>query len=413
LSISVSAPVSPGISADFFRHVIVWLMFATSFVVMIEPAPCDLLFLLAFALFLPSGLRPSVATMPLLVLLVLFMIGGLISLSLVYTDTRAVMYIIVSAYMALSSVFLAFYLAHDAEWRSGLATKGWTAGALIATVFGIVGALDIAGTGELMSLQGRAQGLFKDPNVYSTFIVLPCVLLFQKILLGNTRALFVTFLMLLFLLAGLFLAFSRGAWLNFIAASALVVLINFLLAPDIRRRARIFMIVISGLVVATVLMAGLLMIEPVRDLFFERFSAVQSYDGGETGRFGNQLLSLPVLLVSPLGIGPINFRHLFYQDPHNVYINAFASYGWLGGFSYFALVISTIAVGVKSVLRTSSLQPLAIASLCVFFSTALQGVQIDTDHWRHFYWLLGLVWGLYAAQDGGFRVATDAPAGRP
>jgi hypothetical protein len=24
-------------------------------------------------------------------------------------------------------------------------------------------------------------------------------------------------------------------------------------------------------------------------------------------------------------------------------------------------------------------------------------VQIDTDHWRHFYWMLGMMWGLFAA----------------
>jgi Ni,Fe-hydrogenase I large subunit len=32
----------------------------------------------------------------------------------------------------------------------------------------------------------------------------------------------------------------------------------------------------------------------------------------------------------------------------------------------------------------------------VLFVTILQGVQIDTDHWRHFYLMLGLVWGLAA-----------------
>ena len=42
----------------------------------------------------------------------------------------------------------------------------------------------------------------------------------------------------------------------------------------------------------------------------------------------------------------------------------------------------------------------SIALFCAFLTTALQGVQIDTDHWRHFYWMLGLNWGLYAASMG-------------
>ena len=39
----------------------------------------------------------------------------------------------------------------------------------------------------------------------------------------------------------------------------------------------------------------------------------------------------------------------------------------------------------------------SIAVFCVMFTTILQGAQIDTDHWRQFYWMLGLTWGLYAA----------------
>ncbi|NMD09314.1 MAG: hypothetical protein GYA66_15195 [Phyllobacteriaceae bacterium] len=26
-----------------------------------------------------------------------------------------------------------------------------------------------------------------------------------------------------------------------------------------------------------------------------------------------------------------------------------------------------------------------------------QGVQIDTEHWRHLYWMTGLTWGFFAA----------------
>jgi hypothetical protein len=394
-----------GVSADFLRHIVVWVLFASSFFVLIEPAPCDVFFILAVLLFSSSGLHLSAAALPLVVLQILFLVGGLTGLTLVLNESRSVIYVVTSAYMVFASIFLAFYLGRDALWRSKLVINGWIFGAVVATVFGLIGAFDIAGTGSWMSLQGRAQGLFKDPNVYSTYIILPCVVLLQKILIGNTRHSVLSGLLLLFLLSGLFLAFSRGAWLNFICASALLVLISFVMTQSMTLRARIVLIVMAGLIAAAALLAGLLLIEPVRDLFFERFSFTQSYDGGETGRFGNQLISLPKLLVSPLGFGPINFRNLFYQDPHNVYINAFASYGWLGGFSYFALIVATLVVGTKSLVRESALQPLATAAFCVFVSTSLQGVQIDTDHWRHFYWLMGIVWGLYVAQLNPAEVA--------
>ena len=37
----------------------------------------------------------------------------------------------------------------------------------------------------------------------------------------------------------------------------------------------------------------------------------------------------------------------------------------------------------------------AIAVWSVLFVQILQGMTIDTDHWRHFYLLLGLSWGLF------------------
>ena len=72
------------------------------------------------------------------------------------------------------------------------------------------------------------------------------------------------------------------------------------------------------------------------------------------------------------------------MDPHNVYINAFASYGWLGGISYFLLMISTIIIGFKTVLMRTPWQNWAIVVFCPLLATMFQGVQIDTDHWRHF-----------------------------
>jgi hypothetical protein len=105
-----------------------------------------------------------------------------------------------------------------------------------------------------------------------------------------------------------------------------------------------------------------------------------------------------MLLTSPNGFGPLQFRHLFAEeDPHNVYVNAFASYGWLGGFAYCTLIVTTITAGWSLVFRRSPLQNEAIAFWSCLFVQILQGFQIDTDHWRHFFLLLGCVWGLVAA----------------
>jgi O-antigen ligase len=104
-----------------------------------------------------------------------------------------------------------------------------------------------------------------------------------------------------------------------------------------------------------------------------------------------------MLLDDPNGFGPLRFRWIFNQaDPHNVYVNAFASYGWLGGIAWIGLMVATCYVGWRLVFRRSPLQQHAIALWSVLFVLILQGMQIDTDHWRHLYLMLGLIWGLAA-----------------
>ena len=46
-------------------------------------------------------------------------------------------------------------------------------------------------------------------------------------------------------------------------------------------------------------------------MFVDRFTFSKSYDLGETGRFGDQLNFLPILLVSPNGIGPFVYGKIF------------------------------------------------------------------------------------------------------
>jgi hypothetical protein len=61
------------------------------------------------------------------------------------------------------------------------------------------------------------------------------------------------------------------------------------------------------------------------------------------------------------------------------------------------LIISTIIIGFKTVLMRTPWQNWAIVVFCPLVATIFQGVQIDTDHWRHFFWMLGMTWGLFAA----------------
>jgi hypothetical protein len=392
-----SVPRTGTITLDTLQRLSLWLLIVSGWYVLMEPAPYELLFAFCLLLFLPTGLAVPRVTAPFILFLTLYNVGGIISLAQLTSDPKAVTFTVVSVYMAVTSIFFALCVASDPMQRMAVIRNAYIIAGVLAALTGLIGYFDIAGLGKAWAPIQRAQGTFKDPNVLSTFLIPPVVFIVQGFLLGTQKWRPVAALALLVMLSAVFLAFSRGAWMNAIGAIALAVGVTFLVTPSATLRFRIILLASVGAFVGLCLIAFLLSFEQVRDLFAQRASLLQDYDSGESGRFGNQIHSIPLLLEHPFGLAPIRFRYIFGQDPHNVYVNAFAAYGWIGGLSYLLLIISTLAVGFKTMFTRTPWQHYAIAIFCPLFTMILQGIQIDTDHWRHFYLLLGIVWGLYAA----------------
>ena len=59
---------------------------------------------------------------------------------------------------------------------------------------------------------------------------------------------------------------------------------------------------------------------------------------------------------------------------------------------------------------TRATQPLFLVIYGSFVGNALEGFIIDLDHWRHFYVLLALAWGLMLGKDGVRPLAHRAAA---
>jgi hypothetical protein len=145
------------------------------------------------------------------------------------------------------------------------------------------------------------------------------------------------------------------------------------------------------------LIALALSFESVASMFKERFHLVQSYDVGQGGRFELQEMALAALLKYPNGMGPFEFSRVHGLQQHNVYLQAFMVYGWIGGVTYIMLLAATVTVALRSVFVATPWQPYLITAFATFIGEVLEGFVIDTDHWRHFFLLLGMVWGLWAA----------------
>ncbi|CAH1671808.1 MULTISPECIES: O-antigen ligase family protein [unclassified Chelatococcus] len=373
-----------------------WLFVFAGAFVLIEPSLYELLFPLALVVALLIGFRVPASAAPMIVLLTLFNMGGAFALIPYLDESRSVMFIVISLYLAMTSVFFASILTHEPERRletirSALIWSAWPAG-----IASLLGYFDVAGLGSIFTVYGRASGTFKDPNVMGPYMVLPIVYIVQGFIERRSGVLKTIALLSVPLLA-LFLSFSRGAWADLVGALALLFALSFVTGATLAQR-RMMIVYALGCIAVLVVMLGIaLSIDDVREIFTMRASLSQDYDEGTTGRFGNQLRSIPLLLEHVNGLGPLRFHVYFNADPHSVYINAFASYGWLGGLSYLTLIIATWIVAWRTVFRRSPLQSHAIAVWSALIVITIQGFQIDTDHWRQFYLMLGLTWGIAAA----------------
>lgn len=397
-----ATPHGPVLALRHAQLAALWLCAASGWLVMIEPAPYELLFALAFALLLFGGLAMSPLLLPLMAFIILYNVGGLFSAMQITgrDESRAWMFVFISIYMGFAALIFAMAALRDPRRVMAALRTGWIVAGVLGAMTGIMGYFDIAGTGDVFTLYGRAKGAFKDPNVFSTFLVPPAVFLVQGFMTGRMRHKLWGAMALLVILAGNFLAFSRGGWAVLVGSLLLLALLTFITTRDAALRARIVLIAAGSLLAGLALVAFLLSFENIRQLFAQRFALLQPYDVGGVGRFSNQARALPMLLGAPLGFGPHQFGRMFGEDPHNVYINAFAAYGWLGGVSYLLLVGSTLWAGLRGLLTPSPWRHELIAVFAPLALLILQGFQIDTDHWRHFYLLLGMLWGLFAAGIG-------------
>lgn len=164
-----------------------------------------------------------------------------------------------------------------------------------------------------------------------------------------------------------------------------------------RDKLRIVVVGLIGVAFLVVSFVALLSLPSVSDLLEIRAQS-QNYDAGETGRFGRQSYAFALTLESPLGIGPLQFRDLrVAEDPHNVYVTVLHHYGWGGAAAYYSLVVLTLWRGLQGLAHVSPYRLMMIPLFATFSCLVLESFIIDTDHWRHWFLIAGLIWGVAAA----------------
>lgn len=408
---ATAPPATPRLAA--FQQALLWLAGASGAVVFIEPSPYEFATLLVLIVFAATGLRLRAAFMPLIALLVLINLGYSIGAAGLMNQSRILTWVLTSWYMAVTAVLFAMVMAEHTAERFDALGRGLVAGALVAAITGILGYFGIAGR-DLFTLYGRASGTFKDPNVFSAFLVLPALLALQSAVADDARKALRGGAVFAVLGIAVLLAFSRAAWGLLVLTSALMLGLMVLTSRTGAERRRIVVTALLAMAAVAVVVAVLLSLDQVQELFRQRASFDQSYDEGRFGRFGRHVLGAQLALDVPFGIGPLQFSKYFPEDTHNSYLNAFMSGGWLSGVCYPALIFTTVALGARYLFVRTPWQRAYLAVFATFVGTVGEGFIIDTDHWRHYFMLLGLMWGMCAAtQVFLIRARGASPAATP
>jgi hypothetical protein len=386
---------------DYQRLVnaVVALFIFSGVISVVEPSPYDFMALLAIPIWFIGGFRLHASLIPILSLYTLFEIAGFTALIPYWSEHDPVLYQLQSLYLYVTAVFFSIFFSERTLVRAEVCLKAYALGAVVCSVFGLLSYFDVAGMyDKFVTVEGRVNGTFKDPNVYGSYMVLAAAYLMHGTILGDKRRLLVMIPGLAAVCIGVFLSFSRGSWGATLFAMLVVTIAAYVTSDNPRTRRRIAWMSAIALAVGIIAILAVLADDDARKFFLMRASLTQEYDEGVTGRFGNQLRSLPMLPNLPFGFGPLRFRTIFDLDPHNSYIGAFANEGWLGGLTWIMMIVGTTLVGFRLMVRPSPYRRLAQIFFPATFATMLQGFQIDIDHWRQLYIMFGAVWGLEAAR---------------
>jgi hypothetical protein len=176
-----------------------------------------------------------------------------------------------------------------------------------------------------------------------------------------------------------------------------MVALMYLTSRSRPQRSRIVLTAVAAIAALALALVVLLSFDSIDTLFKERASLHQTYDSGRYGRFGRHILGFQMALDLPLGIGPLQFRRFFPEDTHNSFLNAFMSGGWISGILFPTLVFTTVAMGFRMIFVRVPWQRTYLAFFCAFLGTVGEAFIIDVDHWRHFWLMLGAMWGFAAA----------------
>jgi hypothetical protein len=366
------------------------LGFALLGIVRVQPAPVDVVFaLLIFSTYVlhhaPPRIPPFIA-----IPLSAFVVVSLISMVNATDFHRALIFELTTLYVVALAVWLSWAFTKD-DWTR-LAIKTYV---IVAVVCGALGPitlyLPVPGKSTLVYDGTRAMVLFKDPNVYSAFLIPAAIILLEEL----TTPRLLTWRRSRILMAfgcttiGAVVAFSRAAWLDYAVAIAALVTIQASRQAGLKRAVRtVALLVFGGL-------AGIFVLYLAGSLsFLLKRSHLQTYD---QQRFSNQGSGIADMTRRLFGYGPGQSEVRLPLATHSYFVRAAFEQGVIGFVSLTVVLFGTLLCALMLARRTSQFNGIGTAALfALWLGQCANSFFIDTIHWRHLWIFAGLIWCAYA-----------------
>jgi O-antigen ligase len=408
----------------------IWLLFC----VLVEPSPSDILLCTALLLgFVTGHYRPKLYGPALFVVLLFFayFITCIPGIFISADSNSALRYLAITLFLIVMALFICTYIQrHNID----SILRAYILAAFLSFLVGLIGYSGIL-SNWLMADAYRVKGLFKDPNVFGPFFV-PAILLVisdinQRVLLKTPIV--VHILLVVFLSIGVIFSFSRGAWINLVISLFFYFLLNGELAKLLKPK-RLITVIIILLIFVSLLFSPPLMNTGISDFLLER-AKLQDYD---QNRFNSQRGGLQLALNNPMGVGSGQFENEIAEitkyrlSAHSLYIRTVSENGFAG----FIFLFAALGYILMSMLRLYKLKqpgfaavsyhldyiaasfekdntipsklnfrvafspylnpvksienPALAAIIAVIFGLLVSSLMIDTIHWRHFWFFIGV-----------------------
>jgi hypothetical protein len=362
--------------------------------VRIEPAPADLVFGVLIALAFVTG-RLHLERVPLSVTL---LVSGFLALNLLASTAaidgaRAATYFGITLYLGIFALWLTAYVC--SARRARLVLVAYIGGAALSAAVACLALIAPFPGADAFVSGPRAQGLFKDPNVFGPFLVPAVLILMEETVAPRLLRfrLLPKLLLLSVMTVGVVFSFSRAAWLN-LAVGTVVLFAVLALRRGGARRAMTLLVVT---LVAGAALFGVVAATSSLEFLTER-AALQDYDAQ---RFGAQASGVEVAVEHPLGIGPGQFERISDLSAHSTYVRSLAEEGPLGAAVILGLVLLTLGFAARNVALGVDTYGIGSAGLLAAWCGLLANSSfVDTLHWRHLWLVAALIWAGTAVRAG-------------